>query len=238
MPSRAIQVGDYVRVPWGLETVDGVVKDIYESSHGRRVVIRVTVPGASEDGETVTLPADDVELRDEAESVSPGAWLTEVQYERKLGEALQRLQRSWLSDAEVHPKEEARQRLWPLDAHLYEETRRRLRPLDADLYLEIDAGRGQGADFVVESGDRKVLIEAKPGILQNRIITDIIDQLRMLLSHMQSEDVAGLLVTDQDLTPDAQQLLRESPRLRAVRWRGPHDDKRLATVLTSLLGKQ
>jgi hypothetical protein len=230
MPSRAIEVGDHVRVPWGLDTVDGVVEDIYESTHGRRMLVRVAVPGGDEDGETITLPAEDVELRDEAKPVSPGAWVTEAQYERKLGEALQRLQHSSLSDADIYPKREALWRYRRLVTDLD-----RIPRLDADFRLAREAARGRGADFVVQSGDRKVLIEAKTGILQDRITTDMINQLRMLLSHMQWEDTKGLLVTDLDLTPDAQQLLREFPRLRVVRWRGRHDDKRLASVLTSLL---
>jgi hypothetical protein len=206
MPSRAIQVGDQVRVPWGLDTVDGVVEDIYESSHGRRMLVRVAVPGASEDGETITLPADEVQLRDEAEGVPPGTWVTEAQYERKLGEALRRL----LPLLQLH----------------------------AEIRSQIGTGAERRADFVVQSGNRKVFIEAKTGTRQKHITTDTVNQLRRLLSYGQPSDVAGLLVTDLDLTPNAQRLIRESPRLRAVRWRSSHDDKRLAAALTSLLSEQ
>jgi hypothetical protein len=199
MPSRSILVGDRVRVPWGLDTVDGVVEDIYETGHGRRVVIRVTVPGASDDGETLTLPADAVELRDEAEPAAPGTGLTGAQYERKLQEALQRLALS----------------------------------LDAEIHLQVLGAPGR-VDFVVQAGDRKIFIEAKTGSRRNYVTADMVNQLRSLLE-MQSEDVAGLLVTDLDLTPDAQRLVRESPRLQAVRWRSRNDDHRLAAALTSLL---
>jgi hypothetical protein len=91
MPSRAILVGDHVRIPWGLDTLDGVVEDIYEHGSSRRVVVRVAVPGAGDDGETVTLPAEVVRSQDEAENASPGEWVTEVRYERKVGEALVQL---------------------------------------------------------------------------------------------------------------------------------------------------
>jgi hypothetical protein len=101
MPSRAISLGDHVRVPWGLDTLEGVVEDIYETGSGPRVVVRVAVPGSSEDGETVTLPADTVELRDEADGAPPGAWVTAAQYERKVSEALQRVLPSLEVDGEV-----------------------------------------------------------------------------------------------------------------------------------------
>jgi hypothetical protein len=203
MPSRAILVGDRVRVPFGLDTVDGVVEDVYEHGSSRRVVVRIAVPGASEDGETVTLPADDVELRDEAEAIPPGTWVTGAQYERKLGEALQRLLPSLPADAEIH--------------------------------TQVLTGGDRGADYVIQSGNREVLIEAKTGTRQAHVTTDMVNQLRRLLSYMRPRDVAGLLVTDLNFTPSAQRLLRQSSRLRAVRWRSPRDDKQLAAALASLL---
>jgi hypothetical protein len=205
MSSQAVQVGDRVRVPWGLDVLDGLVEDIYETSSGRRVVVRVVVPGSSE-AETVTLPAETIELPEKAEAASPGSWVTGARYERKLGEALQRLVPSLLADTGIQ--------------------------------AQVAMGGEQRADFIVQSGDRKVFIEAKSGTHQRHITTDMVNQLRRLLRYTKSEDVAGLLVTDLSFTPNAQRLLRESPRLRAVRWRSSSDDKRLADALASLLSEQ
>jgi hypothetical protein len=202
MPSRAVQVGDHVRVPWGLDTVDGVVEDIYDSSHGPRMLVRVAIPGASEEGETITLPADEVQLPDEAEDAPPGTWVTEAQYERKLENALQRLRFSL--------------------------------PPDVEVLSNAPDIAGREVDFVVQSGNRRVFVEVKTGSRQKRITADVVDQLGRLLK-MESKDAAGLLVTDRDLTADAQRVLRESPRLRVVRWRGPSDDHRLVSELASLL---
>ena len=202
MPSRAVQVGDQVRVPWGLDMVDGVVEDIYDSSHGPRMLIRVAIPGASEDGETITLPAAEVQLRDEAEDAPPGTWVTEAQYERRLGSALQRL-------------------LFSL-------------PTDAEIRSNVRDASGQEVDFVVQSGNRKIFIEVKTGSRQKRVTADVVNRLRSLLK-TQSGDSAGLLVTDRDLTGEAQRIIKESPRLHVVRWRGASDNHRLASELTSLL---
>jgi hypothetical protein len=204
MPSRTIRVGDRVRVPWGLDTVDGVVEDVYETGSSRRIVIRVAVPGA-EDGETVTLPADVVELRDETESVPPGTGVTGARYERKLHDALERVIPSLRMDAQVHSG------------------------------VGTSAGR---PDFIVECGNRKVLIEAKAGVHQRHLTTDMVNQLRRMLSYLRSSDVAGLLVTDLEFTPNARRFLQDLPRIQAVRWRGPNDDKRLAAALASLLSEE
>jgi Restriction endonuclease len=205
MSSQAVQVGDRVRVPWGLDMLDGLVEDIYETSSGRRMVVRVVVPGSSQ-AETVTLPAETIELPEGAETVSPGSWVTGARYERKLGEALQRL----LASLRV----------------------------DTGIQAHMTMGGDRRADYVVQSGNRKVFIEAKSGTHQRHLTTDMVNQLRRQLRYASSGDVAGLLVTNLDLTPSAQRLVRESPRLRVVRWRGSSDDKRLADALASLLSEQ
>jgi hypothetical protein len=205
MPAKAVQVGDHVRVPWGLDVLDGFVEDVYETSSGRRVVVRVAVPGSS-DAETVTVPAEIVEPPEGVEATSsPGSWVTGARYERKLGEALQRLLPSLMTDAKIQP--------------------------------HVLVGGSQRADFVVRSGDRTIFIEAKSGTNQRHVTTDMVNQLRRLLRYTNSTNVAGLLVTDLSLTPNAQRLLRQSPRLQAVRWRSRSDDKRLADALASLLNE-
>jgi hypothetical protein len=203
MPSRAMLVGDQVRVPWGLDILDGVVEDIYETGSGRRVVVRVAVPGASEDDAIVTLPAEDVQLRDEAESTSPGAWVTGARYERRLTEALGRL----LSKL----------------------------PGKAQLKMQPRISPDWEADFAIQSGPRVVLIEAKAGGPQRRITAETVHRLRASLAKIRPRATAGLLVTDREVTSAASQLLRETPSLRAIQWRGPRDDDRLAAALASLL---
>jgi primosomal protein N' len=48
---RAIKPGDRVAVPWGLEEVTGVVREVYGPSSHRSVLVRVPTHGPS--GETL-----------------------------------------------------------------------------------------------------------------------------------------------------------------------------------------
>jgi hypothetical protein len=112
-------------------------------------------------------------------------------------------------------------------------------PADTEIQEDVRAGVNREADFVVRSGDNKVVIEAKTGAQKRLITTYMVNQSRSLLSHIPDRDAEALLITDLDFTSSAQQLLSESPQIYAVRWRGPRDDKLLGRVLTSILsGKE
>jgi hypothetical protein len=58
-------IGSHVRVPWGLDTAEGVVVDAYESGIGPQVVVAVQLEG-SDATLTVTVPADLVEQAERA----------------------------------------------------------------------------------------------------------------------------------------------------------------------------
>jgi len=90
MPARGPLVGDQVLVAWGLDRLRGVVESVYEAGSGRRVVVRVALPGGHD--ETLALPADAVELAEPgSEPASPGSWLLQLRYERLVLAALERL---------------------------------------------------------------------------------------------------------------------------------------------------
>jgi Restriction endonuclease len=213
MPTRAIVVGDRVRVPWGLDVLEGEVTNVYDIGSGQRVVVRVTVPDVSEESETLTiaLPVEVVEpVESDAEDRSPGEWVAsrphERRYEQSLEEALRRVLSSLPAPTNV-------------ERH------------DPDT----------GVDYLIRRGDCFVLIEAKAARQRAMVHGDAVRQLRRSLDRFKrlrggvhGQCAAGLLVTDQELTEAAEQLLRDAP-LRAVRWRGSRDDKRLAEALESLL---
>jgi hypothetical protein len=205
-PSEGLQVGDYVRVPWGLDSLDGMVEDVYETSTGTRVVIRILDPDMSEQTETVALPAGAVEVVAEGDRSSVGTWVTGARYERSLAEALQRLLPTLSGEGNLEAKYWVEPRIDPYH-----------RP-----------------DFLIRAGPRMLVIEAKTGSPEKNVTADAVRQLRAFLVNL-SRDASGLLVTNTKLTPQALAILHDDPRLHAVQWRSARDDHRLAAAIASLL---
>ena len=63
----AIGVGDWVRIPWGLDTVRAIVREIYGSPGRRMALVAIQFTGGvdaatSDDAPTVTLPLESIEL--------------------------------------------------------------------------------------------------------------------------------------------------------------------------------
>jgi restriction endonuclease len=207
MPAEAVVLGERVRVPWGLDKLEGVVVDVYETGSGRRVVVEVSLPGRSDDPDEVTtiaLPEEAVEtLRQGSTAISPGAWVTGLRYERSVGEALERLASEVLDRGQV-----------------FEGHRR----------------SDQGVDFLLLGEPRPIVVEVKTSRPPREIT---VSDLRKLLGRLRSETFPGkavvLLVTDQKLTPDAEEFLNNTARLRVVRWRDSRDDSRLAAALKLLV---
>ena len=54
-------IGSHVRVPWGLDTVEGEVVDAYDSGFGQQVIVAVTLEG-SDEPLTATFRGDAVDL--------------------------------------------------------------------------------------------------------------------------------------------------------------------------------
>jgi hypothetical protein len=105
MPSHQIPaVGDRVGVPWGLDVLEGLVLRIYETGTGARAVVLVHVPGADDEPEsrTVTLPTVDLlPIGEGHELEAPGSWVDEYQFEKAVGEALNRVVLRLAESAEV-----------------------------------------------------------------------------------------------------------------------------------------
>jgi hypothetical protein len=207
MPSQSLQVGDHVRVPWGLDTLDGVVEDVYETGAGPRVVVRMLDPDTSEEAETVALPAEAVELAAKERRSPPGAWVPGARYERSVAEALQRLLPTLLGDRDFQAH------AWPQP------------------WIDPD----HRPDLLIHAGPWLLVVEAKTGRAEKKVTAEPIQQLQTFLANL-PRDASGLLVTDAELTPHARTLLNEDPRLHVVRWRSARDDHRLAAAVASLLG--
>jgi hypothetical protein len=60
-----VEVGDHVKVPWGLDEVEGEVVAAYDSGTGRKITVAVSIQGA-DDAFTVTYPASAVAPADAA----------------------------------------------------------------------------------------------------------------------------------------------------------------------------
>jgi hypothetical protein len=206
VPSQDLHVGDYVRVPWGLDTLDGVVEDVYETGAGPRVTVRVLDPDTSEEAETVTLPAEAIQSAYEAEGRPPGAWITGARYERDVAKALQRLLPAVLEEFDFQPQS------WP-EPRVHPDHR---------------------PDLIIQAGPRWLVVEAKTGGPGKKVAAEGVQQLRAFLANLPKQAL-GLLVTNAELAPRARELLDTTPRLHAVRWRSARDDGRLADALASLL---
>jgi hypothetical protein len=89
------QVGDRVAVPWGLDTVEGVVVATYRTGEVDRVVVEISAQETGADVEpiTVVLPVD--EVADVGQVRRGGEWLHGFRYEREVAEAVGRVLQSW-----------------------------------------------------------------------------------------------------------------------------------------------
>jgi hypothetical protein len=219
--AQAFSIGDHVHVPWGLDVVDGVVVNTYGEGDGRQVVVRVLLPDAQDQAEdaddiTVTLPAQVLEEAEaEAEERRPGAWLPALRYERRLRDALAEiLCRQWGDRAVVRDRESLAQEL-------------------------VEQGR---ADIEVTLPDRTIIVEVKvptSGVVPEGAVTAFVAALAAAQVTSLAQGASGLLVTNGELSKAAEDHLRsaaqEGMTLRAVQWRNPRDNKRLARALNELL---
>jgi hypothetical protein len=86
--TQALSVGSRVFVPWGLDVLEGVVANL----QGDHVVVRLVVPGTSEDEQTtVVFPLSAIEPAQEARAKRPGMWLDGVRYQRGVADAIGRV---------------------------------------------------------------------------------------------------------------------------------------------------
>ncbi|MFB8760782.1 hypothetical protein [Streptomyces nigra] len=112
MTDRDYEVGESVAVPWGLDTVDGVVVGAYGEGSSRRVLVEVSL---GEDAtETIPFSPRALELARTPEAQSPpGAWVDAARFENSvraaLLQALHELKPDWeaqtYSDVSIGPGE-------------------------------------------------------------------------------------------------------------------------------------
>jgi hypothetical protein len=92
------------------------------------------------------------------------------------------------------------------------------------------------ADFALNLGGHRLIIEAKTSA-SGWVSRQVIDQLLAYLSG--SDDTAGLLVTNADLSIEArkriQEALHEGYDIRAILWRSPDDNPELGRAIRELL---
>jgi hypothetical protein len=155
------------------------------------------------------------EAEAEAEARRPGAWLPTLRYERSFRDALTEiLNRQWGDRALVRHRESFAQEL-------------------------VERGR---ADIEVELPDRTIIIDVKvprSGVVPGDAVTAFIAALEAAQVTPPAQGASGLLVTNGELSKAAEDHLRsaaqEGMALRAVQWRNPRDNKRLAKALNELL---
>ncbi|WP_430379448.1 hypothetical protein [Streptomyces sp. B1-3] len=87
MTDRDYEVGESVAVPWGLDTVDGVVVGAYGEGGSRRVLVEVNVD--DDVTETIPFPPHALELARVPETHSPpGSWVDAARFENSVRSAL------------------------------------------------------------------------------------------------------------------------------------------------------
>lgn len=200
--------GERVPVPWGLDVLEGTVVSSHGRGVNRRVVVSVDLPDAEGESveQLVTLP---VRVLESAAAVAserkPGAWLPAYRYEEELRHALELLVQT---DVELS--------IGSLDR-------------------ESAVIPGLRADFVINFGQHRLIIEAK-ALVSGRVSAEAVNQLLGYVTGL--PDAAGLLVTNAELSKDARKRLQqageEGYELRAVKWRSQDDNPELGRVITEL----
>jgi hypothetical protein len=102
--------------------------------------------------------------------------------------------------------------------------------------LERERPSGQPIDFILSSGDHRLVIEAKTAS-SGRVGSKAIDQLMHNLKR--SKGSAGLLVSNADLSPAAveriQQARYDGYNIRAIQWHSMDDNPHLSRTISELL---
>jgi hypothetical protein len=221
MAREPFSIGDHVHVPWGLDVVDGVVVNTYGEAGSRQVVVRVLLPDTqdrADDAEdiTVTLPARALEEAEaEAEERRPGSWLPALRYERTLRDALAEiLSRQWGDRASVRDRQFPGQELT----------------------------ESAEPDIEVKLPDRTIFVEVKAstsGLVPEGAVTALVAALAAAQVTSLAQGASGLLITNGELSEAAEDHLRSAAQggmsLRAVTWRNPRDNQRLARALNELI---
>lgn len=86
-----VAIGDRVRVPWGLDLLEGTVVGLQGTGPEAHAVISLIAPGSEDDTpSTVVFPVTAIQRAKEGPDRPTGAWLNVVRYERAVADALGR----------------------------------------------------------------------------------------------------------------------------------------------------
>ena len=204
-----LKVGERVRIPWGVDVLDGVIVEIQTGPTGGRAVVQVNLPGAlEEDGEpaTVTLPVTALQPADWWPDATgrTGGWATSASYERHISEALERILRNH-RNANAH-------------------------------YAK--PGRDLGYDILVDAPEGQVAVTAKY-FARQRVGTGRIWQLiktaQKVAETLERANLI-LLITNIDVSRAlTQEQISSATELdvpiRVVTWRSQSDDTSLANAI-------
>lgn len=199
-------VGEHVRVPWGLDTLDGTVLETRDTGAGVRVVVRVSVPGAGTDNAedlVLTLPLDALQQGARLAEIHPaGYWLSASTYEQQVSESIRRI----VQQAAPHP-------------HI----------------LEAHRAQDRGADFVISDDGRRVAIEIKHIASRSRLSLAQVDQLLAVVTENNMPVVLITNADLSTSAAERLRQTDTTGRFHWVKWRSPADDPTLEYVLTRLL---
>jgi hypothetical protein len=206
MPSSSsLKFGDHVAVPWGVDTRQGEIVAIYRTGDAERVVVRLTVP----DGDGDESPT--VELP--ATSVIP------------------------LSEAGDLPTPGSWLVAFRYEQEVAEAFGRVLADLQPTVRLNVERS-GREIDILAESDWGTLIVEVKSTDNLSALVID--SALRQLRAAMDLyPNAKGLLITSGSLPVAIGERARTkdlmSSGIGIVRWRGPGDDKNLASIVHALL---
>jgi hypothetical protein len=171
--------------------------------------VNVVLPDTDEEpgSQLVTFPAKELEAAAQvAGERSPGSWLSSYRYEQALRRVLEHLVSS---EAGLNILSQARGESATTDSR---------------------------ADFVLDNGVRRFIIEAKAPV-SGQVARQAVDQLLRYLSITHAS--AGLLVTNVPLSGDALNKLEEAHQeghdIRTIQWHPSEDDAELERAVRELL---
>lgn len=208
------QVGDRVRVPWGLDLLDGLVIDVDAGGARERAVVQVDLPGASADDgpATVTLPMDALRPADwwPNQGDPVGGWAATASYERHVLAAI---------DSQLSRRPEV-------------------------IFTKPGERGDGGFDLLATTPNGKLVVIVKyffrPRI-QTGQMRQLAHSLRRSVEHVHDARYA-LIVTNVSvgsrlIDQQIRDTVNSSIPVRLVRWRSSDDDATLEHAIEGLLGE-
>lgn len=207
-------IGDRVRIPWGVDVLDGIVVEIQTTTMGSRAVVQVDLPGAvEEDGApaTVTLPLSALQPADWWPDATGriGGWAAYASYERHVLAAFERILANRKNIRFAYPRH----------------------------------GMDRGYDLLIEAPEGVVAVEMKYYArrrTQTGQVRQLIEATQKAVERTERADLI-IVVTNIDVSLALMQeqiinaVVSDTP-IRVVTWRSQADDPPLAGVIERWLG--